>query len=75
VLVSQAGTPINEHNITVRRLKPIGKDLQMPWLSWHVFRRTHTTLAHELGMQSLERMTVKGQSDPCQHHAFGGHEK
>jgi hypothetical protein len=21
----------------------------MPWLSWHCFRRTHTTLANELG--------------------------
>jgi hypothetical protein len=43
-------------------LKPIGKELQMPWLSWQVIRRTHTTLAHELGMQFLDRMAT-GQSD------------
>jgi integrase len=60
VLVSRAGTPINEHNITPRRLKPIGKNLQMPWLSWHVFRRTRTTLARELGMQLLGDRVAAG---------------
>jgi len=54
VLVSRAGTPIREGNIAKRRLKLIGRDLKMPWLSWHVFRRTHTTLAFELGMQLLD---------------------
>jgi len=49
VLVSRTGRPINERNIVVRRLKPIGKDLNVPWLSWQVFRRTHTILANELG--------------------------
>ena len=49
VLVSRNGTPIHERNIVLRRLKRIGRGLQMPWLSWHVFQRTHTTLARELG--------------------------
>ena len=64
VLVSRVGTPINGNGIAARRLKPIGKHLQMPWLSWHVFRRTHTALAYELGMQFLERITTMGRSDP-----------
>jgi integrase len=51
VLVSRNGSPIDEKNIRKLRLKPIGKDLQMPWLSWQVFRRTHKTLPYELGMQ------------------------
>ena len=51
VLVSRVGTPIDEKRISKRRLKPIGKVLQMPWLSWQVFRRTHKTLPYELGMQ------------------------
>ena len=46
VLVSRAGTPINETNIAARRLKPIGKALEMPWLTWQVFRRTHTALPY-----------------------------
>lgn len=54
VLVSRVGTPIHEANIAKRRLKTIGKDLQMPWLSWQVFRRTHRTLAFELGIQLLD---------------------
>lgn len=58
VLVSRAGTPIDEKGVAVRRLKRIGKSLQMPWLSWHVFRRTHTTLAQEPGLQFLERMAM-----------------
>jgi integrase len=61
VLVSGAGTPINENNVAVRRLKPIGRKLQMPWLSWQVFRRTHTSLAYELGMQLLDRVAKAGR--------------
>jgi hypothetical protein len=53
VLVSRAGTPINETNIAARRLKPIGKALDMPWLSWQ-FRRTHTALPDLLGMEFRE---------------------
>ena len=62
VLVSRAGTAIKENNVVARRLKPIGKKLQMPWLSWNVFRRTHTTLTYELGMQFLDRVTMIGDS-------------
>jgi integrase len=54
VLVSRAGTPINETNIAARRLKPIGKALEMPWLSWQVFRRTHAALPYLLGMEFRE---------------------
>jgi integrase len=54
VLVSRAGTPINETNIAARRLKPIGKALEMPWLTWQVFRRTHTALPNLLGMEFRE---------------------
>jgi hypothetical protein len=52
--VSRAGTPINETNIAARRLKPIGKALEMPWLSWQVFRRTHAALPCLLGMEFRE---------------------
>jgi integrase len=51
VLVSRVGTPINAINITARRLKTIGNDLQMPWLTWDVFRRGHFALEAELGAQ------------------------
>jgi len=32
----------------------------MAWLSWHCFRRTHTTLANELGMAFTDRMAMMG---------------
>jgi integrase len=51
VLVSRAGTPIKANNIVARRLKPIGNGLQIPGLSWHVIRRSRSTLAYELGTQ------------------------
>ena len=60
VLVSRAGTPIDEHQIAARRLKPIGKDLQMPWLSWHVFYRTHATLAYEFGLRFQDLIADDG---------------
>ena len=56
VLVSAVGTPVNEKDIAVRHLKPIGKKMQMPWLSWRVFSRTHTTLTYQFGTQSLDRL-------------------
>jgi integrase len=54
VLVSAVGTPINEKDIAMRHLKPIGRAMQMPWLSWRVFSRTHTALAYQFGTQSLD---------------------
>ena len=48
VLCSRNGTPINPDNIALRRLKPIGAALQMPWLSWKVFRNTRANLTKQL---------------------------
>ena len=65
VIVSRAGKPINGRNIATARLTPIGRNLQMPWLNWQVFRRTHATLGYEVGMQFLgERMARAGASCP-----------
>jgi integrase len=54
VVASHAGAPINEHYISARRLKPIGKAFEMPWLSWRVFRRTRASLLNELERQCHE---------------------
>ena len=64
VLVSSIGTPINEKDIAMRRLKPIGRKMQMPWLSWRVFSRTHSILAYELGTRSLDFLAMPGHSNP-----------
>jgi len=44
VLASRKGTPISQENIGARKLKKIGTVLNMPWLSWDVFHRTHVAL-------------------------------
>ena len=54
---------MDEHNIARRHLKPVGISVGMPWLSWHCLRRTHTTLAHELGMAFTDRMAMMGHSE------------
>jgi integrase len=58
VLASKIGRPVNEKDLAKRRLKPLGKSMQMPWLSWRVLSRTHTSLSYQLGMRSLDRMAM-----------------
>jgi integrase len=65
VLTSKVGRPVNEKDIAKRRLKPVGKRMKMPWLSWRVLSRTHTTLAYQLGMRSLDRMAMPASSSPA----------
>ena len=49
VLASRNGTPISQENVGARKLKKIGAALQMPWLSWDVFHRTHFALISTSG--------------------------
>jgi integrase len=58
VLVSEAGTPVNETNIASRRLKSVGQELGMPWLSWHVFRRTRKDYLERYGPRFVERLAA-----------------
>jgi integrase len=64
VLVSRNGTPIHPENIAARRLKPIGESLEMPWISWHVFHRTHVHLKSQFGRRFHEELeTLPALSD------------
>ncbi len=58
VLISKGGRPINQINVAARRLKSIGEALEMPWLSWQVFRRTRLSLLQEFGAQFPEKLAV-----------------
>lgn len=73
VLASKVGKPINQINLAARRLKVIGKQLNVPWLSWQVVRRTRTQLLAKYGVQlehqlamalPLKRGSVSGGSQP-----------
>lgn len=43
VFHSRNGKPLNDTNLLLRHLKPAGKKIGAPWLSWHTLRRTHAT--------------------------------
>lgn len=58
VLVSRAGKPVNQINVAARRLKSIGEQLGIPWLSWQVFGRTRSQLAHEFGAQLQHELAM-----------------
>jgi integrase len=60
VFASRAGTPIRANNIGKRYLRPLGKKLEMPWLTFHVFRNTHSTLGEEIGMRLSDRRAQMG---------------
>lgn len=47
VLSTKTGRPINQINLAARRLKRIGNQLDMPWFSWQVLRRSRHTLFQE----------------------------
>jgi len=63
VFPSRNGTPLNERNLLRRVLKPVGHQLGIPWLSWHVFRHTHATLGEEIGMALSDRQAQMGHGD------------
>lgn len=46
-----------------RVIKPIARQLGVPWLSWHVFRHTHATLGEQIGMALSDRQAQMGHGD------------
>jgi integrase len=64
VLSSQAGDPVLAANIRMGRLKPIGRKMGIPWLSWHVLRRAHTALLSEFRTQLNNDMTLMARDEP-----------
>lgn len=63
VFATTKGTPLDETNLMRRLIKPVAKELGMPWLSWHVFRHTHATLGDQIGMALSDRQAQMGHGD------------
>ncbi|KAA6459252.1 hypothetical protein DYQ86_18560 [Acidobacteria bacterium AB60] len=57
VLTSRNGSPVNQTNLLTRRLKPIGMELNIPNLSWHMIRRLHKEMQAEFGNQFQDQLT------------------
>ena len=57
VLATKSGRPINQVNLAARRLKRIGMQLGMPWISWQVLRRTRRTIFQEYETRIQEQLS------------------
>jgi integrase len=60
VLLSEAGHPVVPAGVRVGRLKPIGRELGIPWLSWQVLRRAHTGFLLEFRSQFNKHVAPLG---------------
>ena len=60
VFASRNGTPIHPENIAARRLKSIGRTLDMPWLTWAVFQRSRSVIQAEVGEGFHEQLEKIG---------------
>ena len=63
VFCTSTGKPHSLSNLAARQLKPTGRKLGMPWLSWHVFRRTHATLSEIEGIPLSDRIATMGHTN------------
>ncbi len=60
---SKGLAPLDSHNVATRILKPTVKALGLPWVSWHTFRHSNSTLAEQAGMTVSQRMMILGHTD------------
>jgi integrase len=58
VIANREGNPIRPSSVGTLRLKPIGRELEMPWLSWQVLKRAHDALLSELRVQLSDDLVL-----------------
>ena len=62
VFQTRNGTPHSDTNLLHRELKPAGRQIGAPWLSWHTLRRTHATLLQAAGGSLKDAQAQLGHS-------------
>ena len=62
VFASRKGTALSDTNLLNRHLKPAGRHIGAPWLSWHTFRRRHATLLQLAGGSAKDAQAQLGHS-------------
>jgi len=60
VFATRRGTPVCANNLRNRSLAKIAKKLELPRLSWHIFRYSHATFTDALGMPARDRQHLMG---------------
>jgi integrase len=63
VFQTKNGTPCGDTNLLNRYLKPAGRRIGAPWLSWHTLRRTHATLLQLAGGSAKDAQAQLGHSN------------
>jgi integrase len=58
VIASPEGEPISPTSVRLLRLNPIGRELEMPWLSWQVLKRAHEELLSELRIKLSQDLVL-----------------
>lgn len=61
VLAAQSGSPVCPASLRMSKLKPIGRRLGMPWLSWQVLKRAHDALLCELRTQLNDELVISSR--------------
>jgi integrase len=62
VFPTRTGMPYSDSNLLARHLKPAGKQIGAPWLSWHTLRRTHATLLSQSGASPKDAQAQLGHA-------------
>jgi integrase len=63
VFLTPKGTPVSPKNLYNRVLAPACDAIQMPRVSWHVFRHSNATLLGEVGESLKTAQAILGHSD------------
>jgi integrase len=58
VIATPEGDPISPTSVRMLRLNPIGRELEMPWLSWQVLKRAHEELLSELRIKLSQDLVL-----------------
>lgn len=61
VIATRDGNPVRPASVRILRLKPIGRELEMPWLSWQVLKRAHDALLSELRIKLSDELVMSAQ--------------
>jgi site-specific recombinase XerC len=59
---SRNGTPVDAHNVSNRHFRPLSVKLGFP-VTWHAFRRAHSSFAGELDLPLADRAATMGHRD------------
>ena len=63
VFATRKGTAFSDTNLLLREIKPVARNIGLPWVSWHSFRRTHCTLFQLAGGSPKDAQAQLGHAD------------